>query len=417
MILTRTEQMIIKGNDFSTLCHISKNLWNEALYPCRQAYFHNKHNPTEPKQPIPGYNILAGTFKTSENFKSLNAQSAQQLLKVLDRSWKAYWKSVKEYSKHPDKFLGKPKIPDYKNKDGEFMLIFTNQQCKIKDGYVVFPKNLNLQLIKTRLPDNTDLREVRIIPQSNHYICEIVYKKINEEGEINKRWYSKLQNGNRIIGIDLGLRNIVTIANNIGEQPIIIKGGILKSINQFYNKEKAELQSIYDGQKIKFGSKMSRLIEKRNHKIKDQMHRVSRCIINYCLEHNIGTVVIGKNDNWKQESNMGKKNNQNFVNIPHAKLIQMLTYKAKAEGISIKLQQESHTSKCSFLDNESIEHHSTYLGKRFSRGLFRSSKGIIINADINAAYNIIKKAIPKAFNGIEDVVLHPIRMNPIRSNN
>ncbi len=418
MILIRTEQIHIKPDDIiSELCHISKNLWNEALYPMRQAYFHNKYNPDELKQQIPGYNILAGTLKSSENYISLNAQTSQQLLKVLDRSWKSYWKALKEYAKNPDKFLGIPKPPQYKPKNGEALLIFTNQQCKINNGYIIFPKNLNLKPIETRLPDNTNLREVRIIPNGANYTCEIVYESLNEEGEINKRWYSKLQNSNRIIGIDLGTRNIVTIANNISLIPIVIKGGILKSINQYYNKNKASLQSIYDKQGIKYGTKMSRLTDKRNNKIKDQMHKISRTIVNYCLNNNIGTIVIGKNNNWKQKSNMGKKNNQNFVNIPHTNLISMLIYKLKEIGCKVMEQEESHTSKCSFLDNEPICHQVKYLGKRFSRGLFKSASGLIINADVNAGYNIIKKAIPKAFDGIEDVVLHPIRMNPTRSNN
>jgi putative transposase len=157
-------------------------------------------------------------------------------------------------------------------------------------------------------------------------------------------------------------------------------------MNQFYNKEKAQLQSIYDKQGIKFGTRMSQINSKRNHKIKDMMHKISRYTIDYCLEHNIGTIVIGKNDNWKQESNMGKK----------------------------KLQQESHTSKCSFLDMEPICHQEIYVGYRFTRGLFKSAKGLIINSDVNGALNIIRKAIPNAFaKGIEDVGLHPVRRNTL----
>lgn len=414
MQLIRTEQIQIDGTEeLSSLCHLSKNLWNESLYPMRQAYFHNQYHPEEPKERIPGYNVLAGTMKASKNFKGLNAQSAQQLLKVLDRSWKSYWNSLKEYAKNPDRFLGMPKPPQYKPKDGEALLIFTNQQVLIKDHYLTFTKKLPLR-IKTRLPDNTNLCEVRIIPTGLNYICEIVYETQSEEGEINKRWYAKRVNSNRIIGIDLGVRNIVTIANNIGEIPIIIKGGILKSVNQFYNKEKALLQSIYDKQGIKFGTRMSQLNSKRNHKIKDIMHKISRYTIDYCLENNIGTMVIGKNDNWKQEANMGKKNNQNFVQIPHYRLIEMLQYKAEAEGIKVKLQQESHTSKCSFLDSEPICHQEKYKGVRFSRGLFRSANGTILNSDVNGAYNIIRKAIPDAFaKGIEGVGLHPIRSNTL----
>ena len=406
MNLIRTEQIQIKGTDeLSSLCHLSKNLWNEANYLIRQEFFINGNWIR--------YNTLAATLKTSENYKNLNAQTGQQILKVLDRSWKSFFKAIKEWSKNPDKFMGRPKLPNYKPKDGEALLIFTNQQVTIKDHILSFTKKLPL-IIKTRLPDNTNLREVRIIPKGLNYICEIIYKKQSEEGEINKRWYARIHNENRVIGIDLGLRNVVTIANNIGEIPIVIKGGILKSMNQYYNKEKAQLQSIYDKQGIKFGTRMSQLNSKRNHKIRDTMHKISRYTIDYCLEKNIGTIVIGKNDNWKQEANMGKKNNQNFVQIPHYKLIQMLQYKAETEGITVKLQQESHTSKCSFLDSEPISHQEPYKGVRFTRGLFRSANGTILNSDVIGAYNMIRKAIPDAFaKGIEGVGLHPIRSNAL----
>ncbi len=288
--LVRTEQIWMNLDDvISSLCHFSKNLWNEANYAVRQEFINN-HIWIR-------YNTLAGTFKTSENFKS-----------------------IKEWSKHPEKFLGRPKLPNYKPKDGEALLVFTNQQVSIKDGYLLFPKNLQLQPIKTRLGDDSKLREVRIIPKGVGYVCEIVYEKNCEEGEINRRWYSRCVNANRIIGIDLGLRNIVTIGNNIGEQPIVIKGGVLKSINQFYNKRRAELQSIYAHQGVKVGSTMTILTEKRKCKIKDQMHKTSRCIIDYCIHYNISTIIIGHNDTWKQEYNSDVNGALNIIKkaIPNA---------------------------------------------------------------------------------------------------
>ena len=203
------------------------------------------------------------------------------------------------------------------------------------------PQKIPLK-IKTRLSDNTIIKIVRIIPKGINYICEIVYKKQFEEGEINKRWYSKLNNSNRYIGIDLGVSNIVTMVNNIGKQPIVIKGGILKSINQFYNKETARLQSIYARQGIKFGTKMSKLNFNRNNRIKDQIHKISRYIIDYCVSNNIGTIVIGRNKGWKQNINIGKRNNQNFVTIPFHTLIQMIQYKAEEQSIEVKLQEEAH---------------------------------------------------------------------------
>lgn len=415
MNLTRTEQIWLKDEDIlSELCHLSKNLWNEANYQVRQEFFASGRWTR--------YNTLAGNLKASENFKSLNAQTAQQILKILDRSWKSFFKVIKEYAKHPEKFLGRPKLPGYKEKDGEFVLVFTNQQVKIESGYVTFPKNLQIEPIKTRLENDTKVCEVRIIPKGIGYVCEIVYETQSEEGEINKRWYSRRINENRIVGIDFGLRNIVTMSNNIGEKPIVIKGGAIKSMNQYYNKIKAELQSIYDKQGIKSGSKMDILTTKRNLKIKDAMHKISRYIIDWCVDHNIGTIVIGHNDNWKQEVELGKRNNQNFVSIPYYILTHDIQYKGEEIGVEVKLQEESHTSKCSFLDSEPIEHRDNYVGKRIKRGIFRSAKGIFINADVNGSLNIIRKAFSNAFpqgnaDGIEGVGgsnhcgLHPERAN------
>ncbi len=236
----------------------------------------------------------------------------------------------------------------------------------------------------------------------------------------------------RIIGIDFGFRNIVTISNNIGEQPICIKGGVLKSINQFYNKKRSKIQSTYNGQDKKeicrkTGHSIQILTE--NRKIKDIMHKYSRYIIDYCLRWNIGTIVMGHIPGQKQDINLGKVTNQNFVNIPEYLLRKMISYKGEEIGIDVKEQEESHTSKCSFLDNEHIGHSGKYMGKRIYNttchgGLFRSSNGTIINADVQGAYNIIKKAIPNAFmnlkviisDGIEGVGLHPMRVNPLTNN-
>jgi len=168
---------------------------------------------------------------------------------------------------------------------------------------------------------------------------------------------------------------------------------------------------VYDFQGIKNGTKMNKLSVKRERKLNDYFHKVTRWIVNYCVAHDIGQIIVGHNDNWKQKVNIGKKNNQNFVGIPLDTIIQKIAYKAEEIGITLKEQEESHTSKCSFLDNEPIEHHSKYVGKRIKRGLFRTAKGILINADVNAGYNIIKKAFSKAFaDGIEGVALHPLRV-------
>jgi len=407
MNLIRTEQIYIKGTkELSTLCHLSKNLYNQANYVVKQEFI------TIGKW-IRGFDLI-NQCNEFENYKLLNAQSAQQTIRLVDKNWTSYFASIKEYNKHPKKFLGMPRMPHYKPKDGESILIFTNQQAHIRNHLLTLTKKLPIT-IKTRLSGN--INQVRFIPKGTGYICEIVYKKLSEKEYINRRWYSK-PNKN-IIGIDYGVSNIVTIANNIGHQPIVIKddGTGIKSINQYYNKKKAELQSIYDKQGIKYGTKMSQLNIKRNNKIKDAMHKISRFIVDYCVNNNIETISIGHNISWKQSINLGKRTNQKFVNIPYNILTKMIQYKSEEEGIIVKVPEEDHTSKCSFLDLEPIHHHKIYLGNRFSRGLFRSSNGTIINADVNAAYNIIRRSDPKAFqvDGVGGCVLHPISYNPLIS--
>lgn len=397
MIFKRVEEIWIKPNkQISYYCHLSKNLYNEANYIIKQEYSKSGKWVR--------YYELNSKLKTSENYKLLPSQTAQQTLRLLDRSWKSFFNSIKIWKKNKNQFKSRPKPPKYKNKNGEYILVFTNQQCKIRNNKLIFPKMLNFEL-KTRFDDKTNLREVRIIPKGIGYSIEIVYDKEIEPANLDKE---------RIIGIDLGIRNLVTIANNIGEKPIIVKGGVCKSINQFCNKEISRIQKIYMNQGIKTGKKLKKIINKRNRKIKDYLHKVSRFIINYCIKNNIGTIIIGYNQDWKQNLNIGKKNNQNFYQIPFNTLINQIKYKSEETGIDIILQEESHTSKCSFLDNEPIEYHNEYMGKRIKRGLFRSKNGIIINADVQSALNIIRKAVPKAFakveaDGIEGVELHPIR--------
>jgi IS605 OrfB family transposase len=400
MFVKRTEQFWLPPSDsLSYICHLSKNLFNEGNYIIRQELEQNGKWTR--------FNTLNNQLNkgVSYNYTLLPSQTANRILYTLDKSWKAFFTAIKDWKVHPEKYKEPPEPPHYKRKNGEHILIFTTQQVKIKDGYLLFPKMTGIGPVKTRLGDDTKLKEVRIIPKGIGYVCEIVHEIIVESLNLNP---------DNVAGIDLGVRNIVTMANNIGEQPIVIKGGFVKSMNQYYNKRHAELKSTYDLQGIKTGSKMQRLNSKRNRKMKDAMHKLSRFIINYCIERDIGTLVIGHNDNWKQQVNLGRRNNQNFVSIPYYILIRDLDYKGEEIGIKVIEQEEAHTSKCSFLDGESIEHHEKYAGKRIKRGIFRSAKGIMINADVQGALNIIKKAIPKAFSKenadeIEGVGLHPLR--------
>ena len=379
-------------------CHLSKNLFNATNFNIKKELRENGRWIR--------YYELRDTMMTAENpyndYYTLPAHTSQMVIRYVDKSWKAFFASIRAWKKDPTKFKTMPKPPHYKPKNGEHMLAFTNQQCKIRDGILKFPKMVNLE-VKTRLQDNTDLREVRIIPKGCGYTVEIVY-------QIDIPDLKPKQN--RIAGIDIGLENLVTAGDNIGGDPIIIKGGAVKSINQYYNRERARLQSVYDRQGIKTGHKLERLTRKRNNKIKDYMHKASRAIAMQFRDRDIDTVVIGHNNGWKQDINLGKRTNQNFVSVPMNHLIDQISYKNAEYGIETVVHEEAHTSKCSFLDLEPICHQDKYAGRRISRGRFRSSDGRVINADVNGMYNIMRKAVPEAIaDGIEGLRMDPRRLS------
>ena len=394
IIVKRVEQIQINKNHelwpyCDEICFAAKNLYNYANYITRQEFINNKKWIR--------YRKLNKMLKEHETYKNLPAQTAQQTLRLLDRNWKSFFRAMKEWEKDKGKFNGRPNLPKYKKKNGRSVAIFTNQQCKIEDGHLNFPKT-NLKL-KTRITGK--LKEVRIIPKGSIYVVEIVYEK--EVVETKKP-------SKRIAGIDLGLNNFVTLVNNIGIKPIVINGKVIKSMNQYYNKKKAELMS-YVGDRGT-SNRIEKLTLKRNNKIKDLMHKISRFIVNFCKQYNIDTLVVGYNPKWKQEIELGKINNQNFVSIPYYQFINMLKYKCEEEGINLILVEESYTSGCSFLDGEEVSKENYDPSRRIKRGLFRSNKGILINADVNSAYNIIRKVFPEAFaEGIEGVGLHPVRLN------
>ena len=387
-----TEIIHVKPSDqLTNLCHLAKNLYNLGNWYIRQDFF-NLNN-------ILSYYDLDFMLKHKNAYRNLPSQTSQQLFKSLIRNWKSFFKASHDYRQNPQKYKKKPKIPSYKKKNGESIVIFTNQQCKIKEGCLFFPKRVNLEPIRTRIKER--LKEVRIIPLGGCYKIEMVYEKEEKDLRLNK---------GHIISIDLGLTNLITAVNNIGCKPFIIKGGIVKSINQYYNKQLAYFRSI-ENKKGNFQDtkRIKKLHLIRNNKIKTIFHRISKYVIEKCIQNDIGTIVIGYNNGWKQKINIGKKNNQNFVQIPLLKLVKQIEYKAQLIGISVLTINEAYTSKCSFLDKESIEQHEKYIGKRIKRGLFKTSNGTIINADVNAGYNIMKKAFPKAVSvdGIEAFGLMP----------
>ena len=359
--------------ELSKICHLDKNLYNLASWYVRQDFFNLNSLLT--------YYDLDFILKNKQAYQNLPSQTSQQILKYVSRNWKSYFRGLEKYKSNFRKFKKRPKIPRYKRKNGESIAIFTNQQCMIKRGYLHFPKRVNITPIKTRITER--LKEVRIIPLGVKYKVELVYEKEEKDLGLDKE---------HILSIDLGLNNLITAVNNNGCKPFIIKGGIIKSINQYYNKQLAYYRSI-ENKKGNFidTNRIQKLYLTRNNKLTTLFHRISKNIIEYCIQNNIGTIVIGYNHGWKQKLNIGKINNQKFVQIPFLKLVKQIEYKAQLKGIHVFTVNENNTSKCSFLDNEPIGKHEAYVGKRISRGLFKTSKGVLINADVNGAYNIMKK--------------------------
>jgi putative transposase len=351
------------------------------------------------------YVDLSKALNKTDAFKDIGSNSAQMTLRVLDKAWKSFLISVKDYHKHPNKYLGKPKLPNYKKKDGRFAFIMTNMQTHIYDGYLYFAftplKCLN-NLFKTNVTEK--LLQTRVVPRGSIYVLEIVYEKdITEPKEFN----------NRILGIDLGVDNLATCVNNVGVKPIVINGKVVKSINEYYNKKRAKLQSdLKKRHKKDWSNKLDKLQRDRDNKIDYYLHCASKSIIEYCKGLDIRTIVIGLNKTWKQESSLVKSANQNFVSIPYLKFIQMIQYKAENDGIQVIINEESYTSGCSFLDGEEPIKENYNKARRIYRGLFKSNKGILINSDVNGGYNIIRKVFSNAFaNEIKSVHLHPIRVS------
>lgn len=379
------------------LCFLSKNLYNATLYSIKQHYFNEK----EYLNYVDNYHII----KHSVDYKRLPAKVSNQIIRLVDKNFRSFFNLLRK--KSSGKYKKEVRIPQYKKKDGRGITIYEKGALSKR----VFDKEKKVKLSKTNIEiptgisDFSIIRQARIVPKGNHYVIEIVYDK--QENELKK-------DNNRYCSIDFGVDNLMTVGYNIkGIKPMIINGKPLKSINQYYNKIKTEIQSKLEiCNKKKWSNRLDKLTYKRNNKINDYLHKSSRYLVNHLVSNKINTLIIGYNKEWKQDINIGKRNNQNFVQIPYYKLLNILKYKCKLVGIDVITQEESYTSKCSFLDNEEIKKHDKYLGKRIKRGLFKSNNGKLFNADLNGALNILKKAVPKAFvDGIEGLAVNPILIN------
>jgi len=403
------EQHIIKQQhpffkECDELCFKSKNLYNYTNYIVRQEFIKTskeKELGLVEHATYLNYYDINKLVKENIDYCLLPRKVSNQTLMLLDKNWKSFFALIKKWSKNKNSLNGKPNLPNYLDKI-KGRMVTSYELGAISSKYlkqsIIKLSQTNIQF-KTFVPSK-DIQQVKIVPKNGHYVIEVVYKKeIKALKQDNKRYSS----------IDLGLNNLATVGSNV-MKPFIINGKPLKSINQFYNKKLAKLKSNLK-EREKSTNRIKRLHFKRNNKIKDYLHKSSRCIINQLVSNSINTLIIGHNKEWKQEINIGSVNNQKFVSIPHSRFIDMLKYKASLEGINVILQEESYTSKCSFLDNEPIQKHECYKGTRIKRGLFKSEERGIINADVNGSLNILRKAVGNAFNKANSI---EVSSSPLR---
>lgn len=395
------EQHIIKKTDkrykeLDNLCFLSKNLYNQALYRIRMQFFKDKS--------FKNYYNLCKEFQNENqiDYRALPANTSQQIIRLCYWNYKSFFNSYKKVN---------AKIPNYLDKiKGRQVVIYNHMTLSpnlLKQYILKLPKtNIQFNII------HNNINQVIIVPRNNYILLEVIYE-IKEQ---------KLKSDNhKYMSIDLGIDNLCTCTSNVIKS-FIINGKPIKSINQFYNKQKSKIQSELELKNHKkYSNRLYRLTLKRNNKIKDYFHKVSKYIVNQLVEQSINTLIIGKNNGWKQENKLGNKNNQNFVFIPFEMLINMLKYKCKLQGINVTLQEESYTSKASFFDNDYIPvynsdyKHYNFSGKRIKRGLYVTNN-ILINADINGSLNILRKYLNVVCEEIISPTNRGLVMNPIKIN-
>ena len=397
MKVQRVEQIVIKKSHpkfkvIDEMCFYSKNLYNEANYVLRQEFIENNN--------YINYYDMNKEFKTHENYKFCMSQPANCTLRVLDKNWKSYFSAIKDWQEHPSKYLGMPKLPKYLPKDGRFNWMIPNNSCLYDtENEEVYFRLRVLQGYHWKSRCLGRLIQVRFVPRNDHYVMEVVYEtEVCEKSDASKR----------IASIDMGVDNLVTLTNNIGISPFIINGKPLKSINQYYNKQRAKMQSDLMKRNGKHWSKnLDVLTAKRYQRVKNYLHNVSAYVVKWCAENKIDTLVVGKNDSWKQE----KRHMQNFTDIPYELLLGQIQYKCENAGINYVETEESYTSGTSYLDNELPTKENYDNERRIKRGLFQA-KQTLINADVNGSLQIMKKVFPDSETGYGvEVVLTPTIIN------
>lgn len=385
--LPKDELRVVKA-----MCNESRRLYNSSLFQVRRHYKDNdKAYLTYPKVD----KLMRET--QPHIYKRLPSQVAQNTERKLHQDYNSFFGLLK--LKNEGKYDAKVKPPKYKKDRGLFSVYFGTRTFGRKGDqvqltvskfhrnifgirflYIPFPKHLN----------GHDLKEIEIVPKG--------YGRFEAHFKYDSPIYGPFQKITRkgSLSIDLGISNLASCVSTKGDA-FLIKGLKLKSINRFWNKKRANLASKKDKEKnkilkMRLENDIAQMTFKRNRQVKDFLHKASHQIVEYAVKENLESIVVGKNVGWKHSINIGKKNNQTFVQIPHAKLIDYISYKSKKRGIKVVEQEESYTSKCDSLALEGVQKHSEYLGKRTRRGLYKSSTGVVLNADVNGAINILRKS-------------------------
>jgi len=342
-------------------------------------------------------------MKNEEPYKNLMSQSAQCVLQMIDRNMKSFFEGNKKFKADNTNMLGRPKLPNYHKKGGKFTWFLKNNNTYIKDGKLFFRLRVMKEYgFKTSVTGR--LIAVRFVPKNDIFILEIIYEMEEKRHDVDTV---------NIASIDLGSTNLVTMTNNIGLKPVIIKGGAVKSVNQWFNKERARLINCLKEDQH-WSRQLDRITNKRFQRIKNYFHHTSKYIIDYCVKNKIGTLIIGYNECWKNEINIGKRNNQNFVFIPHGMLLNQLRYKCKLNGIILIETEEAFTSGTSFFDGETPCRENYDKSRRIKRGLFKTNDGILINSDVNGSLQIMRKVIQNVGN-VHWIggCLNPVSVNPV----
>jgi putative transposase len=408
------EQHVIKRGDprygrIDEAAFASKNLWNLANYYVRQSFIfqHIYLNNTAV------YHLV----KSSDAYKALPAKVSNQVLIQLHKAWVAFFEAMEEWRERPEQFTGRPKLPGYKHKTaGRNLLVYELGAIwkRELDRGLLAVSGLGVLVQTAQARETVD--QVRIVPKADHYVVEVVYQYEAKAVQLDKSLF---------VALDPGVSVLAALTSNKpGFCPRLVPGGPVKATNQLYNKQREhEQKKLAKGKEKLFTShRLDRITTKRNRRIMQYLHTASRRIIDLLVEEGIGALVIGKNPFWKQQVQLGKKHNQEFVQIPHAKFIDLLTYKAELVGITVLITEESYTSKASFLDRDVLptydpaqgaeqEDKPRFSGRRDGRW-YRVKGRALIHADVNGSYNIGRKVFPTAFDGlgIEATAVRPRRL-------